>query len=60
MVHIKGGNAQILAEYKNTESGKNTPRSQGSAEANVHKASELLGRSEIARIQNIEYLVEKS
>ena len=50
----------MIAEYKNSESGKNTPHSTSSAEVNVHLASELLGRSEMARIQNIEYLVEKS
>ena len=48
MLQMKG-NAQMLAEYKNSESGKNTPRSQSSAEVNLHLASELLGRSEVAR-----------
>lgn len=57
MVTIKGSGPPCEIR---PDSGKNTPRSQSSAEVNVHLSTEMLGRSDVARIQNIEYLVEKS
>ena len=57
MVTIKSNDAR---DDLKPGSGKNTPRSQSSAEVNVHLSTEMFARSDVARIQNIEYLVEKS